>query len=128
MDAYIPHNWVVVKINSLRTYSTFYKILAGWHGEFDGADQWRLNSGIVKCEEDPLNNNFWLFHGASGSVYQCSKLAYGLRTNNAYVFDNLQKHFGEENCILIPEDTNWVDVDWGLGSVENKLVDSGDYT
>ena len=128
MNTYIPHNWVVVRINSQKTSSTFYKILAGWNGGLDGADEWRLNSGIVKCDINPYNEDLLRFHGASGSVYLCSKLTYGLRSNNAYIFDNFQKKFGEKHFELMPEDTNWVEMDWGLQSVENKLIDSGDYT
>ena len=127
MNTYIPDNWVVVRINSAATPHTFYKILAGWHGGSAGA-AWRLNSGIVKCDNDPYNEDLLRFHGASGSVYLCSKFSYGLRSNNAYIFDNFQKKLGEKHFELMPEDTNWVEMDWGLGSVENKLIDSGDYT
>ena len=116
---YNPDNWVVIKTPQC------YKVLAGWYGNFTAPDEWRLNSGITNCTE---SEDSYFFTGSSGSVYRCSKLAYGLRTNNAYIFDNFQKKLGEKHFELMPEDTNWLEMNWGLESVENKLIDSGDYT
>jgi Mor family transcriptional regulator len=70
-----PDKWIIIKITKDDT--TIYKVLAGWSGGYLDGQSWRLNSGIVKVE---TQENHYLFHGHSGSVYKCSKKGYG--TNN----------------------------------------------
>ena len=45
MQTYIPDNWVVLK------FSTHYRVLAGWTGDYVNPDSWQLNSGILSVEE-----------------------------------------------------------------------------
>ena len=104
---YIPDNWVVIKTPQC------YKVLAGWSGGYLDADEWRLNSGITGCHMEK-DGDYYFFNGSSGSVYRCHKDSYGLRTNNAYIFDSFQNKVGEKHFVLMPEDTNWLEMDWGL--------------
>ena len=91
-----PDNWVVVKVDE-----DFYKVLAGWSGGYLDGDSWRLNSGISEVKDD---GDYWLFIGASGSVYQCHKKGYGTRMNIAGRAKQLQ----ELGCELMPEETYWM--------------------
>ena len=102
---YTPDNWVVIKFNSDTPH---YKVLAGWSGGYTTGDSWRMNSGIVRVEDqgDRLG-----FYGASGSCYSCGKNSYGLRMNNGYIWDKLQNLHGDK-VELLDEDTNWSTMDW----------------
>lgn len=104
---YTPDNWVIIK---LKGDDPLYRVLAGWSGGYASSDHWRMNSGITKVEED---GDFYLFSGSSGSVYKCHKDAYGLRMNNAYVWNSLQ-HQHKDKVELMYEDTNWLSIDWTL--------------
>jgi hypothetical protein len=102
---YTPDNWVVVKLPSC------YKLFSGWTGGYLGADQWRLNSGITYCymEQD---GDYYFFTGFSGSTYRCHKDSYGLRMNNAQMFNEFQSQLGEENFKMMPENTEWTTIEW----------------
>lgn len=102
---YVPDNWVVIKI---KHYEPHYRVLAGWSGGYTQGDSWRMNSGIVRVEQD--DHNFY-FYGHSGSSYQCRRTAYCLRKNSAYVWAQLQELHGDK-VELMPEDTDWLNVDW----------------
>lgn len=103
--AYTPDNWVVIKLNGKDPH---YRVLAGWSGGYTMGDSWRLNSGITKVEEDGW---YYYFHGSTGSVYECFKGLYGLRMNNAHVWNALQERHGDL-VELMPEDTDWLAMDW----------------
>lgn len=84
-----PDNWIIVKM-TLPDEEPFFKVLAGWSGGYLDGDSWRMNSGIVKVEED---GDHYLFIGDSGSVYKCHKGSETLRMNNAGVYAQLvEKH------------------------------------
>ena len=68
MTAYKPDTWVVIKFTSPDDVT--YKVFGGWYGGYAKGDSWQLNSGIEHIEENEL---FYLFHGYSGSVYECYK-------------------------------------------------------
>jgi len=69
---YTPDKWVVLKIEDNGKIG--YKVLAGWSGSYLEGQSWKINSGIVKVEED---GDYYLFYGNSGSVYKCHKNGYG---------------------------------------------------
>ena len=102
---YFPDNWVVIFLNSDDPH---YRILSGWSGGYVQGDSWQLNSGIVKVEEDDRS---YSFYGSSGSCYVCGKKSYGLRMNNAHIWNQLQETHGDK-VQMMPEDTNWVGMDW----------------
>lgn len=103
---YYPDNWVVLKLTS-EQYGTVYKILAGWSGGYLDGDSWRLNSGIVRHEFD---GDYWYFYGSSGSCYKCYVDGYGLRFNNAGVWNQLQERYGDKVELL--DDQAWIKADW----------------
>ena len=102
---YEPDNWVVIKINGKDPH---YRVLAGWSGGYLQGSNWRMNSGITKVEED---DKAYYFSGSSGSTYRCGKQSYGLRMNNAYVWDDLSARHGDK-VEMLSEDTDWNNVNW----------------
>jgi len=105
MSQYNPDNWVVIKINGDDPH---YRVLAGWSGGYLDGSSWRMNSGIVKVEED---GDYLNFYGSSGSLYKCHKESYTLRMNIDRIWAALQERHGDK-VELMPEETNWFDVDW----------------
>ncbi|MDA1317393.1 MAG: hypothetical protein O3B87_05235 [bacterium] len=85
-----------------------YRILSGVSGGYLSGDSWRMNSGIVRVEED---EDYFYFYGASGSCYQCHKNAYCLRKNNASIWNQLQE-LHSDKVELMDKDTDWLAMDW----------------
>jgi len=108
MSVYTPDNWVIVEIKGEE--GTFYKVLAGWVGGYLSGDSWRMNSGIARVEED--DDSFY-FYGKSGSVYECFKKYYGMRSNTSEVFARLVENFGSM-IYLMPEETDWKSLDFSV--------------
>jgi hypothetical protein len=69
----VPHNWVILK-----SPNNQYKVFATWNGGYLDGDRWKLNSGIVKTEQD---SEYYYFTGYSGNCYKCHKKGYGIRTS-----------------------------------------------
>lgn len=111
MTEYLPDNWVVLKI----TYQneTVYKVLGGWSGGYLDGDSWRMNSGITRVED---HETYYNFYGYSGSVYKVGKQSYGLRMNNAGVYNQLTEKFGDA-IEMMPEDTDWMNMKWQMAKV-----------
>ena len=101
MSEYTPDSWVVLKI--VNDSETLYKVLGGWSGGYLNGDSWRMNSGITRVEEKP---HHYEFYGYTGSVYKCGRKSYGLRMNNAGVYNQLKENCGGD-IELMPEDTLW---------------------
>lgn len=80
-----PDKWVVLQINNKG--EVFYKVLAGWSGSYLYGQSWQLNSGIKRVD---VEDNYYLFHGYSGSIYKCHKDGYGLNSMTASILANLQ--------------------------------------
>ena len=104
---YTPDNWVVIKINGPTPH---YRVLGGWSGGYLDGDSWRMNSGIVRVEDDVAGHCF-RFYGSSGSCYVCRKHSYTLRMNTAPTWEGLKAKFGDK-VELMPEDTDWMKMDW----------------
>ena len=105
---YTCDNWVVIFINAGDPH---YRVLTGTSGGYASGDSWRMNSGIVRVEE--VDGSF-IFYGASGSAYSCSKNSYCLRMNNAHIWAQLQEKHGDK-VQMMDEDTDWVNHDWIIG-------------
>ena len=105
MADHYPDNWVVLKIKEGKGTFPFYKVLAGWSGGYLNGDSWRMNSGITLVFE---RENTVDFYGESGSMYRCHKNSYGLRMNNAGIYNQLieQQQF-KGQVFMMPEDTEW---------------------
>lgn len=104
---YYPDNWVVIKVMIGKPH---YRVLAGWSGGYLTGDSWRMNSGITRVEED---EDYFYFYGSSGSCYAGRKDQYCLRMNNAYIWEGLQKDYGDKVEMLSGE-TEWMKMDWIL--------------
>jgi len=93
---YTPDNWVIFKIDN-GEHPVFYKVLAGWSGGYLDGDSWRMNSGIVKIEED---GDFWLVYGQTGSCYKLHKEANQIRMNISHIYSELKESgMAVEVCI-----------------------------
>ena len=115
--SYNPDNWVIIKIKGDDPH---YRVLAGWigdhlvgHGRYleYKQDSWRLNSGIIRSDQD---DHHYYFYGKSGSRYRCGKFDYTLKMNNIHIWEQMQKHHGDKVTIM-PEDTDWINLDWIIG-------------
>lgn len=102
---YTPDNWVVIKISEPDPH---YRVLAGWSGGYTTSDSWRLNSGIVRVTE---MDNHLNFYGSTNSCYRVHKESYGLRMNNGHIWNKLKEMHGDA-VEMMPEDTDWLNVDW----------------
>lgn len=106
MSEYLPDSWVVLKIN--HEGQTLYKVLGGWSGGYLDGDSWRMNSGIVSVE---TFGDLYGFYGLSGSVYWCRQGAYGLTMATSGIYNKLKERVGDA-VELMPEDTDWMAVEW----------------
>jgi len=105
MSDYTCDNWVVIK---MKGDDPHYRLLVGTSGGYLDGDSWRMNSGITGVEKQAY---LYGFYGSSGSVYWCHQGGYGLRMNNAGVYNQLKERFGD-TVELMPEDTDWMNMDW----------------
>jgi hypothetical protein len=112
MKIHRPDTWVVLRIVSIKNSDEiFYRLLSGWTGGWARSDEWRLNSGITKMEDAGTH---WVIHGQSGSVYHCHKECYRLSSLTSGVYAEWQNELGAENIQVMPADTDWTNVNWGL--------------
>ena len=107
---YFPDRWVVVKITAPNVL--LYKVFACWFGGYAGSDSWKMNSGITNVTE---KDNQYLFEGYSGSVYGCHKESYGTNFYGGSVLSSFIEEAaktGESKIEIMPEDTNWFELDY----------------
>ena len=106
-----PDKWIVVKIEPLGdSGNTHYRVFASYYGGFTGSDSWRLNSGISSVE---VENDFFLFHGSSGSLYKCHKDCYGTSGYSYGVLQNLKANSKSITLTEMASDTNWLELNYG---------------
>ena len=106
---YYPDRWVMVKI-APKEYNEYYRVFGTWLGGYARGDEWRLNSGVTKIEED---GQLYRFHGSSGSVYQCHKATYGMSAYTMGILSNFQKQVDETEGVtleLLPDTTNFMEL------------------
>ncbi len=89
---YTPDCWVKIRVEHPKQ-ETIEKIVGGWSGGYADGDTWRVNSGIERVVED---EEYYDFHGYSGSVYRCYKQSQGIRMSIAGVVASFKKT-GEEH-------------------------------
>ena len=109
MSDYTPDRWVVVKITAPNVL--LYKVFACWYGGYIGSDSWQMNSGIVNVES---TDDYYDFHGQSGSVYRCYKKSYGTNGYGGSVLQNFIDK-ADYKIEIMPENTNWRELNY-----ENK--------
>lgn len=91
--------WLILKLGDT------YKVFGSWSGGYLDGDSWKLNSGIESVEED---GDYWLFHGFSGSVYQCHKDSYGASGYASAVLHSWME--ADENIEIMPATFNPMDM------------------
>lgn len=67
--SYNPELWCALKITP-PDGNIWYRLFGMWRGGFATSDNWRVNSGITKIEDD---GEFYSVYGESGSCYTCHK-------------------------------------------------------
>ena len=77
-----PYKWVIIKIEDT------YKVFATFNGSYLNGGAWRTNSGIVKVEEF---EDYYLFHGVTGSIYKCAKDNYGSTLYGSDILESWKK-------------------------------------
>ena len=110
MSTYNPDKWVMLKFT--HDSKPVYKILASFYGGYARGDSWQLNSGVVKIEED---GDLYLFHGSSGSVYQCHKQMYGMSAYTMGILSNFQKQVEDMDDVtleLMDADANFMELNY----------------
>jgi len=102
-----PNKWVVLKM--VVDGNTFYKLFSTWLGGYLDGDAWRINSGIVRVEQE---GNYLRFFGESGSCYECvnSEHSYGTNYYTQGVLDNIIKKGTDmgHTIEVMPQDTDWL--------------------
>ena len=100
---YYPDRWLIIKINE-----DIYKVFATWFGSYLQSDSWKMNSGIIKLEED---EKFYNFYGYSGSVYSCRKTSYGSTSFGYDVLSHFKAKINESEItdkLEVLDDQNWI--------------------
>lgn len=107
MTTYTPDFWSVIKVKSDDPH---YRVFGSWAGSYLTGASWRMNSGIVRVEQDE-NPEILNFIGSSGSVYKCHKNMYGFHYYGQSVYQNYDDK-NPDKMEVMPEETNWFDIDW----------------
>lgn len=105
---YTPEEWILVKINGPDQH---YRVFGSWRGGYINGDSWRMNSGIKSVE---VEKDYYLFKGASGSIYKCHKKLYGINSPyNNTVLAEYNKTMKEKFEILT-EKPKILEINWQL--------------
>ena len=100
MSEYTPEYWVKIRIDIDGKPDPLYKILGGWSGGYLDGDSWRINSGIERTMEF---DDYYEYHGYSGSVYKCYKQNEGMGMPMAGVLGRMQKGIeGRGTVTIVP--------------------------
>lgn len=100
---YHPDKWLLIKIGGTDPH---YRVFGAWSGGYLGSDEWRMNSGIVRVEED---DKHYYFYGGSGSQYRCTKGMYG---STAYGWGVVQGYVDGDRLTIMDEPDNIMEMDW----------------
>lgn len=86
MNEYIPDKWLILEITPDDESTPYLRVFGTWAGGYLSGDSWRINSGVTEITQD---DDYYYFHGASGSVYNCHKSGYGVAgaSNNYLIKD-----------------------------------------
>lgn len=110
MTEYSPDRWLILKVTDNKKGKTtrgalfHYRVFGMWSGGYLDGDSWRLNSGITRAQEF---DDFWEFHGSSGSVYRCWKEAYGTTAYGASVLLGLIDTTNNFTIETVDERKDW---------------------
>ena len=107
----LPDKWVVLKITP-KDSDPIYKVLASFYGGYLDGDSWRINSGIMRVEDD---EQFLYFDGYSGSCYKCPKNinTYGTSSLSSGIVNNIISELSNRDVGIVevlPFDTDWLNL------------------
>lgn len=100
---YHPDKWLLVKISGTDPH---YRLFGAWSGGYLGSDEWRLNSGVTRVEED---EKYYYFYGSNGSCYRCHKEMYG---STAYGWAVVRGYEDEDRFTVMDKPDNIMEMDW----------------
>ena len=100
---YHPDKWLLIKIGGTDPH---YRVFGSWSGGYLGSDEWRLNSGVTRVEED---EDYYYFYGSSGSYYRCHKEMYGA---TVYGWGVVRGYEDEDRFVVMEEPDNIMEMDW----------------
>ena len=94
-----PDGWVILQITE--NNKIYYKVFGTWRG----GDRWKINSGIKSVSED---DEFYYFHGYTGSCYRCAKNGYGASSFYCEVvlLNIIEK--SENSAQVLDKNTDWI--------------------
>jgi len=95
---YNPDKWVIVN-----TMKDVYKVLGGWSGGYLDGDSWRMSSGLKSVEVDPDDDNYYLMHNHSGSIYKCHKQGEGVTGLSGSILSQIQDVNDEVKTVSVEE-------------------------
>lgn len=78
-----PDKWMLIRVKGQTPH---WRIFATWGGGYTYGESWRLNSGVESVED---KDDYFDFHGYSGSLYRCSKTRYGVTAYGLGVLNDL---------------------------------------
>lgn len=78
-----PDKWMLVRVHGQTPH---WRIFATWGGGYTYGESWRLNSGVKSVED---KDEYFDFHGYSGSLYRCYKTAYGTTLYGMGILEDL---------------------------------------
>lgn len=96
MTTYNPDKWVIIEI--ITPELTIRKVLSSFYGGYTGSDSWRASSGITETID---NDDHYLFHNESGSIYKCPKHSYGMSGYTTKVYEDLLREMPAEITMTI---------------------------
>lgn len=106
-----PDYWVILKFT--RKDEVYYKVFASFVGGYLDGDSWKMNSGIVKVDEDDTS---FTFTGFSGSLYKCMKGCYKTSSYTQQVLEGIIKSSYKVNATIeiMNENTDWDLIEYNL--------------
>jgi hypothetical protein len=109
MTEYTPDRWVVLRLKNKDGF--IHKVLGGWAGGYLNGQSWRLNSGIIKCDYDSVNDRL-AFSGFSGSTYIVHKDMYGVNIAMSEIIETMQKMYPDQVEVLDGDKYDWTQYAW----------------
>lgn len=83
---YNPDKWTIIGDGEN------FKVFGNWSGGYLDGDSWRLSSGLERIETDPENENYYLMHNYSGSIYRCHKNMMGMNGYGSAIYAGWKEH------------------------------------
>lgn len=90
-----PDRWLIIKTE--HEGLTAHKIFGSWYSGYLDGSSWRLNSGITEIED---KEEYYIFHGESGSCYGCSKYGYGISAYEQSIINGFMNDLKYVDCVF----------------------------